>query len=255
MKKIIVISVMILFAILGVLIIKKAAAGNDIESLEVYILKENYSQAITSGEEILGSLSAGELVRAKYLLGIAYIKTGQYQDGRNYLQKALSGAREDKLRQEIELAVCDSYYIENNFDMADIYYAQFLNSHRRSDYAYVVKFKMALTAMKSGRWQEAKKLCEEVAHSSSLNSQDAEEILRENQFYFTVQVGSFQNQDNAYSFCGELKQDGYDAFIEKNEHNHLVFYRVRIGKFDTRAEVEQLADNLKAKGVPVRIYP
>lgn len=249
------ISVMILFAVLGTLMIKEVAAAADIESLEVYILKENYSQAISAGEEMLGYVSAGETARVKYLLGIAYLKTGQYQDSRNYLQDALSGTGEDKLRQEIELAICDSYYLENNFDLADIYYNQFLINHRRSDFEYVVKFKMALTALKLGRWQEAKKLCEEVARSSSLNSQDAEEILQENQFYFTVQVGSFQNQDNAYSFCDELKQDGYDAFIEKNEHNHLVFYRVRIGKFGTRTEVEQLADNLKAKSLPVRIYP
>lgn len=248
-------SVMILFAVLGTLVVKEAIAAADIESLEVYILKENYIQAISAGEEMLGYVSAGESARVKYLLGIAYLKTGQYQNGRNYLQEALSGAGEDKPRQEIELAVCDSYYLENNFDMADIYYNQFLINHRRSDFEYVVKFKMALTALKLGKWQEAKKLCEEVERSSTLNSQAAEEILRENQFYFTVQVGSFQNQDNAYSFCDEMKQDGYDAFIEKNEHNHLVFYRVRIGKFDTKVEVERLADNLKAKGVPVRIYP
>lgn len=252
MKKV---GLVILFAVLGTLTIKETAVAADIESLEVYILKENYSQAIAAGEELLSYLSGDELTRVKYLLGMAYLNTEQYQDGRNYLQDALSGAKEDNIRQEIELAVCDSYYLENNFEMADIYYAQFLNNYRRSNLEYVVKFKMALTALKLGRWQEAKKLCEEVARSSSVNSQDAEEILRADQFYFTVQVGSFQNRDNAYSFCDELQADGFDAFIEKNERNHLVFYRVRVGKLDTRTEVERLAENLKSKGLPIRIYP
>ncbi|MFH1855596.1 MAG: SPOR domain-containing protein [Candidatus Omnitrophota bacterium] len=246
---------LIVVVIMAIFLAKVAWGNENLECLETDSLKENYTQVIKNAQDSMSSFPAKELARARYLLGMAYLKTGDYQNARQNFQLVLRGEKDKSLSEEVEIAICDSYYLENNFDEAFTLYEKFLDKHKKSDFKYIVKFKMALTGLKTGDWKTAKRFLKEVSDSPSPDADSAAEILKENQFYFTVQVGSFQDEENARSLARDLKKQGFDSFVAKTRLNDLTFYRVRVGKLDDRKEVDLLTRRLKENGLPAIIYP
>lgn len=235
--------------------LKDAASNENLEVVETYILKEDYVQAIRAAREILPLLSTADVPRAEFLLGCAYLKTGQQQKARKHFQLALKKTKDNNLIQKTELAICDSYYLEGEFKKAASGYTQFLRKYRKTDYKEIVKFKLAKSYLKEGEWKKAKKLLKDVARSSSIEAKAAKKILAENQFYFTIQVGSFQNRKNAYNLQERLKKEKFDSYITETQYHNLIFYRVRIGKLKTREQAQKLLLRLKKKNLPVKIYP
>jgi len=235
--------------------LKNAASNKNFEEVETYILKEDYSQAIKAAREILPLLSSTDVPRAEFLLGCAYLKTGQQQKARKHFQLALKKTKDNNLIQRIELAICDSYYLEGEFKKAAPGYTKFLRKYRKTDYKEIVKFKLAKSYLKEGQWKKAKKLLKDIARSLSIESESAKKILRENQFYFTIQVGSFQNRKNACNLQNRLKKEKFDCYITETKYHSLTFYRVRVGKLKTREQAERLLLQLKKKNLPAKIYP
>ena len=181
------------------------------EELEVCILREDYAQAIKTAKEILPLLSQADVPQAEYLLGCAYLKMGEQDKARKHFQLALNKTRDGDLIRKAELATCDSYYMENKFEQAASGYTKFLRKYKNRDYKDIVKFKLAKAYLKLGEWKKAKKLLKDVAQSSSIESDYAGRILREGQFYFTVQVGSFQSKKNASNLLKKLKKEKFDS--------------------------------------------
>ena len=64
---------------------------------------------------------------------------------------------------------------------------------------------------------------------------------------YNVVVGSFSVRTNASSLKERLKEDGYGAFLARNNQ---MMYRVIAGSFDTRKEAEELRDAIKLKYSP-----
>lgn len=247
--------VLIFILVLETLIIGKVLALGETGEIEAGILREDYSGIISREETLLSGLRGHDLARAQYFLGLAYLKTGEFAKARKYFNAALKIGADDSLNKDIETAIADSYFTENDYDNALIYYKKFLDTYRKTNREYIVKYKMARTCLELGQWNQAKSLLKEVAGSSSLEAQKAREILEENLFYFTAQVGSFQDRKNARNLLKRLKKEKFDCFITETTCDKITCYRIRVGKFETKAEVEKIAAVLKEKGLPVRIYP
>lgn len=63
---------------------------------------------------------------------------------------------------------------------------------------------------------------------------------------YTVQVGAFQNEEEAKEIVNTLKSKGYPAFIRTaGVSGKAALYRVRIGRFNTREVARVYAINLK----------
>ncbi len=247
---------LIFIIVLAILIpLKNAVSNENLEAVETYILREDYAQAIRAAREILPLLSSADVPHAEFLLGCAYLKTNQPQRARKHFQLALKKTRDKNLIQKAKIAICDSYYLEGEFKKAASGYTKFLRKYKKTDYKEIVKFKLAKSYLKQGEWKKAKKLLKDVAQSSSIESKSAEKILRENQFYFTIQVGSFQSRKNAYNLQKRLKKDKFDCYITEIQHHNLTFYRVRIGKLRTRKQAQKLLTQLKKKSLPAKICP
>lgn len=58
-----------------------------------------------------------------------------------------------------------------------------------------------------------------------------------------IQVGSYSNENVAKQKVDNLKRNGADAFIVKSELERGIFYRVRIGKFNSLDSAKQFAVN------------
>ena len=57
---------------------------------------------------------------------------------------------------------------------------------------------------------------------------------------FTLQVSSFDDQDDAVAFMNMLRQRGHDSFLVRaNCGDRGVVYRVRVGPFASQADAER----------------
>lgn len=61
---------------------------------------------------------------------------------------------------------------------------------------------------------------------------------------WAVQVGSFQNRDNARTLRQELQNGGFSTYVEQARYEHKPLFRVRVGPVVGRDEAEQLAVRL-----------
>lgn len=67
---------------------------------------------------------------------------------------------------------------------------------------------------------------------------------------WAVQVGSFQDRDNAWALRQELRRAGFSTYIEQAQYEHKPLFRVRVGPVGGRGEAERLAARLhEARGI------
>ena len=95
----------------------------------------------------------------------------------------------------------------------------------------VPKAKETVVASKSPAEKPKKKL-------SSLTEQTVYKPVFSEKGQFIVQVASFQKKRNAVNLLGKLKSQGYPVFVDLYETDKGIFYRVRVGNFDTRSRAE-----------------
>ena len=70
---------------------------------------------------------------------------------------------------------------------------------------------------------------------------------------WTVQAGSFSNSENAHSLVGNLKSQGFEAYINEHDSDGKHQFRVRIGQFETRDDADALAIRIRGEtGEPAR---
>ena len=75
------------------------------------------------------------------------------------------------------------------------------------------------------------------------NVDDEEEVKKNIDKSYTIQVASFKNQEYAEKEAMDLKKGGYEPFILP-KGSHLI---VCIGKFATKSEAERFSQKLKSK--------
>lgn len=75
--------------------------------------------------------------------------------------------------------------------------------------------------------------------------------------FYTIQVGSFRNKENAEKRIEELKAKGFDARIVEASIMEKIHYRVWVGEFETMEQAKSMAlklDSLGIKGNVVKGY-
>jgi cell division septation protein DedD len=70
--------------------------------------------------------------------------------------------------------------------------------------------------------------------------------------YF-VQVGAFSSAESAAKLVAQLEADGYPVRVAPVARGGKTLHRVRVGPAASRAAAQQLADRLKARGLPASL--
>ena len=70
---------------------------------------------------------------------------------------------------------------------------------------------------------------------------------------WSVQVGAFGSADSARKLVGQLKGDGYSAYVAPLNRNGKTLHRVRVGPTATRADADKLAARIKGRGLPASV--
>ena len=94
--------------------------------------------------------------------------------------------------------------------------------------------------------------CKYVKRFEAILSQN---ILLNGDFSFSIQAGSYSKPENAQKLVDELTAKGYEAYITQYMADGLNFYRVRVGRFNTKDELLPTESRLKAEGLPTKIFP
>jgi cell division septation protein DedD len=64
---------------------------------------------------------------------------------------------------------------------------------------------------------------------------------------WTVQVNAFPDENSAKTLVDRLRDKGYNAYLSESRVQGRVWYRVRVGRFESRDEAEKTQESLKRK--------
>ena len=240
--------VIILFSLASIVF-----AAEDFNDAWVYFLKEKYNVSERIVDRYLKSKES--VPEYLYLKSLLLMKRSRFEDVRAYCDKlSMFGG---KWGEYALIGRADTFFLSGKFCDADILYDTFISRFPRSEMISDVVYKHGLCFRKQGSWSKARESFDLLIdrYPSSLSSSYARRILDENEFYFTIQVGSFLNYDNAYNLSKKLTSKGFDSYIKKVVHKGKFYYRVRIGKFDNRDQVKSAFKSLASLGYNGVIYP
>lgn len=190
-----------------------------------------------------------------YILGLVYLKIGNYSQARDYFQRLQNNFPRSEFYQQSLLKFADSYFMEDNFQKAKTFYEQIIQKYPSCNYKSMLYLRLAQIANKEGNWEEKKKytnlIKEKHPQCSEVRFIDSLDVSCD---FFTVQIGAFSNKKNANALKNELSQR-YDVYVIEDKREELTLYKVRVGKLKERKEAERLSIKLLKEGYPARIYP
>jgi tetratricopeptide (TPR) repeat protein len=123
---------MIKFRSLGLTVIvvlagASAALALNLDSLRNYFLNANYSACIKEGEKVLAQSSSPKgLDEVYYILGLSYLKEGNYLRASDIFEIVLNEYRDSKFKDEAKLGVGDSYFMKGDYFKAQSIYQEML---------------------------------------------------------------------------------------------------------------------------------
>ena len=198
-----------------------------------------------------------EKAEALYYAGLSDLWLSKYLSARRMIQQSLDAKPSKSLQDMASLALVDTYYMEGDYKKSLRLAEDFLDGHPKSDFLSLAYLKIARSHLKLANWKKGREYLQEIVKKFP-NSPErfyVEQLLDENQF-FAVQVGSFQDRVTAEGTVNELQKKGEYAYIvETTSQDGKKFFRVRVGKFQQFDEAQQLEAKLSKLGYPTKIYP
>ena len=234
------------------------AFAQDLDKAQELFLRGDYKASITECENLLSLNPDKEpLPQVYYLLGLNYLKTGNYLRSRDIFQIIIDEIPKSKLRQEAYLGIADSYFLEGNYSRSKAHYENFIRDFPNSQLLSLAYLRLGQIDLKEGRWKEAGDLFLKIKRDYPLSFEaDTAQRLSTGDNFFTVQVASFGDLEKAKALSIKLINKGYpEVFISSLDKEGQTFYRVRMGKFSTQKEALALKDRLTKEGYKPIIYP
>jgi tetratricopeptide (TPR) repeat protein len=226
--------------------------------IELAMLRQDFEASFRLAKEfVLKSGNPEDVDYAYYYSGLSQLKRGRHAQARDIFHKLVKATPDKSLIIRANLALMDSYYIQEYYEEVLEISANLQTAYPQSDYEGMILYKSARAHLKLAHWQRARELFNQILKSfpGSFEAQMAEQFLQEKQF-FAVQVGSFLERRRAEDQMTELKRMGEYAYIvETMDQNNNQFYRVRVGQLAGLKEAQKLKTKLSGMGYPTLIYP
>ena len=240
----VIIAFLIFFCYQGV-----GAVGSTLTDAQKDYLFGDYQEAIRKAE----SLPASD--EQLYFLGSAHIKIGEYAKARTYLERLNKQYVRSGFKVQAMLKIADSYFFEQDFLAAGKMYKDIIGRYPNFDNMPRAYLRLIQINAKAGNWQEKNRLIKIFKDKYSRSSDLAlVETIEGYGDFFTIQVGAFSEKKNAHVLRAELSKN-YKPYIAQDKNENSSLYRVRIGRYRERREVERVRADLEKEGYPARIYP
>ena len=230
----------------------------DLSKAKAYFLSADYKAAITEGEKALSEVEeAPELDELYYLLGLSYLKDGNFLRATDIFEIILNEFKASALRGEATLGLGDAYFLKQDYQKAKTYYRELLRFDKNSRLLPSAYYRLRQCALKEGDTQEAKAYLSiiEEKYPGYAQIDTAEPACPMGGDFFTVQVGSFSKKANADTLMQKLIAKGFPAYVQDSGPSGINGYRVKVGKFKLRQEAAEAQMRLSQDGYPARICP
>ncbi|MGD0335919.1 MAG: SPOR domain-containing protein [Candidatus Omnitrophota bacterium] len=239
------------------------AYAASLDTMKVYFLNADYKAAILEGEKLLaGAKDSSGLDELYYLLGLSYLKDGNYLRASDIFEIMLYEIKPNRFKEEAKLALGDTYLLRKEPGKAQEYYLALLQANPATKLRAQLYYRLSKTGFDTGNAQQGAQYREKLKKEfpsdvEALTNQDICYLDKNTSSgtFYTVQVGYFANPSNARNLTQELASKGYPAYTEEAFIGGKHYYRVMVGKSAVRRDTAILADKLSAQGYPTKICP
>lgn len=239
----------ILLALLTLLLFSLPVYALSLIDAQKDYLQGHYEEAIEKAKRLR------ETDQTLYFLSLVHIKIGDYPKAEAYLRRLIKRFPNSSLYCQGLVKLVDTYFLQKDYSNAKQLYQEIEKRYPDLNNRPLVLLRLAQIASRQGNWDEKHKYLELIKTKYPQSSEmKFVNILEEYGDFFTIQVGAFSEAENAQRLKEELSQK-YKAYIVEDKKGNYPIYKVRVGKFKKREEVEKVAAKLRNKGYPVRIYP
>ena len=244
----------VIFSIFLLLIFVNNSYALNLDKLKIYFLQGDYSASIKEGEKILaGAEQSPELDELYYILGVSYLKDGNYLRASDIFEIILNEFKKSKFKELAQLGLGDSYFLRGDLQQAEQCYKQLQEANNNSNLKAQAYYRFSRLAFKRGDIQQGKEYLDRLNKEFPLNL-EARQASETGTFY-SVQVGAFSKITNAKSLAEKLSQKDYPAYIEESNILGRTTYRVKVGKTTKHSEITALENKLSHDGYPTRVLP
>jgi tetratricopeptide (TPR) repeat protein len=130
------------------IVIILAGAGSalalNLDNLRNYFLNANYSACIKEGENVLAQSSSNKgLDEVYYILGLCYLKEGNYLRASDIFEIVLNEYRDSKFRDEARLGLGDSYFMKGDYSKARSIYHQLLKDRPQTKLKPAIYYRLS----------------------------------------------------------------------------------------------------------------
>lgn len=229
----------------------------NIDKLKVYFLQGDYRSSISEGEKILAnSRDACGLEELYYILGLSYMKEGNYLRASDIFEIILKEFKGSVFDSEAALGLADTYFLRGDFEKAAAGYRELLKAGCSEKLKAAAYYRLSRCAFNTGNIEEGKEYSDKLnsEYPKNFESRLGADIVLSLDFY-SIQVGSFSSYANAENLRDKLTKKNYDAYIQEAVSGGKKSYRVKVGKLKSRSEAVQLESRLSSEGYPTKITP
>jgi len=234
---------------------------NDInfKEAEKDFLLGNYQSALGRYESFIKDYPRSPYrIDAQYRLGLCYLGLGQYDQAREALSKALGESPSGLLKAQVLSGLARVCLFKKEYGSAAAYYKKALSVQGNELPQDEILFNLSTALMRSGQWQEGcdyfKQLIKQYPDSHFAEA--AKERLYLPPHTFVVQLGRYENKENAQHELSELQNDkGIDALLKTILIDGEEFYFIWAGCFSSWLEAFKKAEEIQAKGIDTIVVP
>jgi len=245
-------------------------------AIEKMFLEDRYEDVIDNSEQLIlnRSYRRDELY---YLKGLSQLKLNLFCNARESFNAIICARTNSARRFDAYIAIGDSYFLENNFDMAIKTYDDILGCLPENSNSPVIYYRLSGCYARCGDAGKAQYYFDTAALVAPLgfeakNAPVVERVLapakaittppiieikkaveKIPETHISIQVGSFKNKANAENFAGKLSGQGFDSHTESAMASGEYVYRVRVGKFISKDEAHGTVIRLKNRGYNIKI--
>ena len=228
--------------------------ADSLKRAQELFLNSDYQGVIAKCKSALPNSGRVKKAKLKYLLGQAYIKTGDLSAAEDVFTGLVKKSKTSSLRNKALLGLGDVYFLKGDYKKAKEIYLRAGES--QSDLGAGIYYRLAQTDFKLGNLSRGKKYIQILTAKfpSSFEAKKAS-LMDTKGIFYTVQVGAFSNKNNALQLIADLKENGFDAYVESVTHLGDKLYRVRVGRFESKDKAVALRDRLSDAGYLTKIFP
>jgi tetratricopeptide (TPR) repeat protein len=185
-----------------------------------YLDKKDYQKAIIEFDRFIYFFPDEEKVpEARYLTGLCYLESAQFEESREILRKVYEVYRESPYAGEALFLLGESYYRQGLWDESELYFRAIIQQYPHGELKSRAYYRIAWIQLKRNQWAEASSTfrmaeddsqIQENARLLSQLSLEGEKLPYKNPTSAGVMAGILPGLGHAY--CGRYK-DGLIAFV------------------------------------------